>query len=121
LGAAIDVYLGLGDFRPQVFQVIKFALRLQKDMDNHGIVIHQYPLSFFKTFNPQRLNSGLGQGFLHMLGQGRDVAVGTAGAEDEEIRKRTEFGHFQEHRFHALVGNDGPDGQIYQCCRGENG
>jgi len=55
------------------------------------------------------------------LGQGRDVSVGTTGAEDEEIRKRTEFGHLQEHRFQALVGDDGPDGQIYQCCRGERG
>ena len=119
--AAIDVYLGLGDFRPQVFQVIKFAPRLQEDMDHHGILIHQHPLSSFTTFNPQRLNPGLGQGFLHMLGQGRDVPLGPAGAKDEKIRKRTEFGHLQEHRFQALVGDDGLDGQICQCCRGERG
>ena len=75
MGAAVGFYLGLGDFGPQVFQVIKFAPLLHKDMNNQGIVIHQHPLSFFKTFNPQRLDPGLGQGCLHMLGQGRDVPV----------------------------------------------
>jgi hypothetical protein len=115
------VYLSLGDFRPQVFQVIEFAPLLDKDMDNQGIVIHQYPLSFFKAFNPQRLNSRLGQGFLHVLSQGRDVPVGPAGAEDEEVRKRTKFGHLQEHRFYTLVGDEGLNGQIDQCCGGERG
>ena len=112
MGAAVEVYLGLGDFRPQVFQVIKFAPRLQEDMDHHGIVIHQHPLSFFTAFNPQRLNAGLGQGFLHMLGQGQHVTLGPAGAQDEKVRKRTKLRDFQEHRFDALVGNDGLDDQL---------
>ena len=29
--------------------------------------------------------------------------------------------HFQEHRFYALVGDDGLDSQICQCCRAECG
>ena len=121
MGAVIDVYLGLGDFRPQVFQVIKFAPRLQEYMDYHGIVIHQHPLSFFTTFNSQRLNASLGQGFLHMLGQGQHVTLGPAGAKYEVVRKRTKLRDFQEHRFYTLVGDDSLDDQICQCSRGERG
>jgi hypothetical protein len=45
-----------------------------------------------------------------MLSQGQDVPVGTTGADDEIIRKRTKLGYLQEHRLDALVGDDGLDG-----------
>ena len=88
-------------------------------MNHHGIIVHQDPEPFFLTLYPQRLDLDFGQLFFDLLGQGRHLALGAAGAEDEIVREGTKVFYLKEHWLQGLVIHQGFEGQLRQSFWGE--
>jgi hypothetical protein len=72
-------------FNPKPFQIVEFSHRLQKDMDHHIFIIHQDPSSPDHSFLAERPDPFLFERLLNPLGNGLNLTIGLAAAEEKII------------------------------------
>lgn len=82
---------------PEAFEIIKLALFLAKDVDEHVAVIHQHPTAVAFAFdgNGQTVVLVL-DGFAHAVGKRLDLAVAVPGADDEKISDDCVLGEVEQ-------------------------
>ncbi len=70
---------------PQFFQLVEVTMFILHHMHDHRSHIYQYPLSARLAFHAQQVEPGM-TGFTgQMVGDGADVTVGVAGADDHGV------------------------------------
>src|SRR5690349_3179592 len=87
---------------PQPVEVVKFAHRLVKNVNDHVGKIHQHPMAALYTFDRIGFDPFFTRVFFESLSDALHLAVGTARAKNEIIRDGRELANLQHNQIVGL-------------------